>query len=446
MVLLIVVPIVVQNGITNFVNLLDNLMVGRMGTEEMSGVAIVNQLIFVFNLCIFGGFSGAGIFTAQYNGMDDAQGIRNTFRFKILLGIVMTAIALIVFLTAGNSLIKMYLNDSASSGSNERVLAYGNAYLRIMFVGLLPFAFVQAYSSTLRECGETLFPMIAGIVAVTVNLVFNWLLIFGHCGFPRMGVEGAAIATVLSRFVEMALVVCRTHTCRDRYPFARELYSTMKIPSELVRRIVKTGSPLLINEALWSAGMAFLTQCYSMRGLNAVAGFNIANTVINLFNVVLYSMGNTVGIIIGKLLGAGKQEEAVDTDRKLIAFSVMLCCGVSLLLMSVSSVFPAIYNTNDEAKSIAKSIIIVAAVFLPTEAFKNATYFTLRSGGRTWITFAFDSCFVWTVSVPIAFCLSRFTSLSVSALYICVSSGGMIKVFIGYYLVKKRVWLNNIVS
>lgn len=444
MVLLIAVPIMIQNGITNFVSFLDNIMVGRIGTEEMSGVSIVNQLVFVYNLCIFGGFSGAGIFTAQYDGMGDNEGIRATCRFKLILGAIVTVLAFIILLPFGEKLIKLYLNEG-SDGDLEKTLEYGLTYLKVVIWGLPLYTIVQAYASTLRECGETVLPMKAGVIAVVVNLVFNYFLIYGKYGFPKMGVAGAAVATVLSRVVEFLIVFFWTENHTQQFPFAQGLMYSMKVPKNIAGQIIKVGSPLLLNETLWSAGMAMLTQCYSMRGLNSVAGFNISGTVINVFKVVFLAMGNSVGIIVGQLLGAGKMEEAVDTDRKLIAFSVFLCIFVGTLMYITAPLFPAFYNTNDNARLIATQAIRLGAVFMIFDAYKNATYFTLRSGGRTWVTFLFDSCFVWVINVPIAFVLSRYTSLSSVGIFALVNVSDFLKIIIGTILVCKKVWLRNIV-
>ena len=204
MVLGVAMPIMIQNGITNFVSLLDNIMVGQVGTEQMSGVAIVNQLLFIYNLCIFGGVSGAGIFTAQYFGQGNDEGVRNTFRFKLWIGVILTAAAITIFLGAHEPLIRLYLTGDQGSQDMNATLAYGISYMKVMLVGLPPFLFVQLYASTLRECGETMLPMKAGITAVFVNLIFNYILIYGKFGAPQLGVVGAAVATVLSRYVEMA--------------------------------------------------------------------------------------------------------------------------------------------------------------------------------------------------------------------------------------------------
>lgn len=446
MVLAIAVPIMIQNGITNFVSLLDNIMVGQIGTEQMSGVAIVNQLIFVYNLCIFGGLSGAGIFTAQYFGQKDDEGVRHTFRFKIWMAVILTAAAILIFLAGGDSLIRNYLNGSSDGGDLAAALRYGKEYLWVMLAGLPAFMMVQIYASTLRECGETLVPMKAGIAAVLVNLVFNYLLIYGKLGFPSLGVVGAAIATVLSRYVEMAVVLVWTHSHKEKNPYIVGLYKTLRVPGYLVKRFIIKGSPLLLNETLWAAGQAVLMQCYSVRGLSVVAALNIANTIANLFNVVFIALGDSVAIVVGQQLGAGQMEEARDTDNKMIAFSVICCIGVALVMLMIAPFFPRLYNTTGDTRRLAAYLIMTQAVFMPQNAFLHAAYFTLRSGGKTLVTFFFDSVFVWCVSVPIAFILSRYTQLFVVLIFASVQIGDWIKCVIGFVLVKKGVWLQNIVS
>ncbi len=446
MVLMIAVPIMVQNGITNFVSLLDNIMVGQVGTEQMSGVAIVNQLMFVYNLCIFGGISGAGIFTAQYFGLNDQDGIRHTFRYKIWMGLILTAGAILLFLAGGQNLIQTYLSGNSDGGDLQAALMYGQQYLRVALLGLPAFMMVQVYASTLRECGETVVPMKAGILAVIVNLCFNYLLIYGKFGFPQLGVVGAAAATAISRYVEAVVVIVWTHSHRDRNPYITGIYRTMKVPLYLVKNFFIKGAPLLVNETLWAAAMAMLTQCYSVRGLNVVAGMNIANTINNVFNVVFIALGDSVAIIVGQLLGAEKMKEARDTDNKMIAFSVACCTLVAIVMFLIAPYFPRLYNTTDQARELAARFIMVQAAFMPQNAFLHAAYFTLRSGGKTIITFLFDSVFIWCVSVPIAFCLSRYTGLYVVWIFVMVQIGDWIKCIIGFILVKKGVWIQNIVN
>lgn len=445
-VLTIAVPMMIQNGITNFVGLLDNIMVGQIGTAQMTGIAIVNQLLLVFNLAIFGALSGAGIFGAQFAGKGDYTGVRHTFRYKICLSLGLVAIGICVLLVCGNSLIGLYLQGGGSAVDAEETLNYGRQYLFAMLFGLLPFAIEESYASTQRECGETVIPMVAGLAAVFVNLALNYLLIFGKFGFPQLGVVGAAIATVISRYVQMLIVILWTHTHSMKMPFIIDVYKKMTIPGRLVADITKKGSPLMLNEIMWSAGMATLMQCYSIRGLEIMAGMNISSTITNLFNIVFMAMGGAVSIMVGQLLGAGKTEEARDVDAKLIAFSVASCVVIGGILVVLAPLFPRFYNTEDAVKALAVNFIRIGAVCMPMYAFMHASYFTLRSGGKTLITFAFDSVYLWTISIPLAFCLSRFTSLPIIPLYLVCQLIDLIKCAVGFILVKKGVWINNMVE
>lgn len=446
MVLLVAIPIMIQNGITNFVSLMDNIMVGQIGTEQMSGVAIVNQLMFVYNICIFGAVSGAGIFGAQFYGKGDHQGVRDAFRFKIVVCSVLSIVGILVFRFAGGNFVSLFLHEGSDAGDIATTFKFAKLYIVAVIPGMIPYAISQSYTQTLRETGETILPMKAGIIAVLTNLVLDYILIFGKLGFPALGVVGAAVATVIARFIECLVVVMWTHRHADRNKFIKGAYRNFQVPAALAGQIVLKGTPLLLNETLWAAGMAFLVQCYSTRGLEVVAGMNISNTVANLFNVVFIAMGSAIAIIIGQLLGAGKMKEAQETDRKMILFSVVLCFVIGLFMMILAPLFPRIYNTTDTVKNLATRFIMVASACMPLYAFMHATYFTLRSGGKTIITFLFDSVYVWVVDIPLALVLTRFTNLPILPIYISCQLIEIIKCGIGFILVKKGVWLNNMVA
>lgn len=446
MVLAIAVPVMVQSGITQFVSLLDNLMVGRIGTEEFGGVAIANQLIFVFNLCIFGGLSGAGIFSAQFSGKNDVDGMRHVLRFKLYFVIAASVLGILILHFFGSPLISLFLHEGSEEGDLVKTLNFGLDYLKIMLIGLPLYAVSQCYASSLKETGETFIPMIGSGTAVLVNLAFNYILIFGKFGFPIMGVKGAAIATVLSRVVELAIIAIWAHTHTKRFGFFSKLYSSFRVPKALTFDIIKKGSPLMFNELLWSMGMSTLTACYSMRGLATVNALNISSTVSNLFNVVFMAIGSSIAIIVGNLLGAGKFEEARDTDRKIITMSVLGCFIFGSLLAVSAKYIPNLYETTDEVKSLATSFLLICAVSMPFNAFTHGCYFTLRSGGQTKITMAFDSCFVWVICIPLAYCLANFTSIPIIPMFIICTATELIKCVIGYFFVKSDRWVKNIVN
>lgn len=372
--------------------------------------------------------------------------MRHVLRFKLYFVIAASVLGILILHFFGSPLISLFLHEGSEEGDLVKTLNFGLDYLKIMLIGLPLYAVSQCYASSLKETGETFIPMIGSGTAVLVNLAFNYILIFGKFGFPVMGVKGAAIATVLSRVVELAIIAIWAHTHTKRFGFFSKLYSSFRVPKALTFDIIKKGSPLMFNELLWSMGMSTLTACYSMRGLATVNALNISSTVSNLFNVVFMAIGSSIAIIVGNLLGAGKFEEARDTDRKIITMSVLGCFIFGSLLAVSAKYIPNLYETTDEVKSLATSFLLICAVSMPLNAFTHGCYFTLRSGGQTKITMAFDSCFVWVICIPLAYCLANFTSIPIIPMFIICTATELIKCVIGYFFVKSDRWVKNIVN
>ena len=442
----VALPIMLQNGITQFVGMLDNIMVGRVGTVEMTGVSIANVLLFVFHLAIFGAVSGAGIFGAQFFGKGDMDGVRHAFRFKLLECAVLVVLGVAVFLLFGRNLMELYLRGEGKTENIEGSLRFGQSYLRIMLLGLPAFALAQCCAGTFRESGQTVPPMVAGLVSVGVNFVCNWLLIFGKLGLPRLGSDGAAIASVISRTVEAGVVLLWAYRKPDKTPFFRGAFRSLRVPLKLAGQIARRGAPLILNETLWSLGQALLMQSYSIRSYDVVSATNIAFTLGNVCNVAFIAMGAAIGILVGQHLGAGRVEEAKDADRKLIVFTELVCLFFAGLMASVSGLFPRLYNTEPQIRRLAASFILINACLMPVNAYANAAYFTLRSGGKTFVTFLFDSVFTCLVTAPTAYLLSRFTTLPITWLFLCCQGVEVIKCVVGFFLIRSGVWIQTIVK
>lgn len=445
-VLALAIPMMIQSGITNAVNLVDNLMVGSLGTESMTAVSIAGQLIFVFNLAVFGGLSGPGIYSAQYYGQGNDEGVKNVFRLKWLITLAIVIIGGSLFFFFGDNMLMLYLQGEESGIDSKLTLSLSMDYLMIMLIGLLPFGITQIYAGSLRETGESIKPMVAGISSVVADVVFNYILIYGKLGMPALGVRGAAIATVIARFVELAVVVIWSHAKVKNHKFLIGIYKKLLIPVDMAKSIIIKGLPIFLNEFLWAGGIAVMTQCYSTRGLPIVAGTNISNALCNLLNVVFIAMGNAVGIIIGQLLGASEYEKAKVNSLKLMKFTGAVCIALTVILVITANYFPLLYDTTDEVRYYGKMFIIITALFFPVQGYLNALYFTLRSGGKTVITFLFDSVYTWILPVPVAFILCKFTPLSIYWIFIIIQSADIIKVIIGYQLIRKGVWVTNLVS
>ena len=445
-VLRMVVPMILQNLVTNFVSMIDNIMVGQIGTEQMSGVSIVNQFIFVFNITLFGAVSGPGIFGAQFFGKKDAEGQKQTVRFRVMICAAIFVTGALILGLFDEQLISLFISKDDPADKIALTMASGKAYMSIMIIGLIPFSLGQPYASVIRECHETTVPMVASMSAVGVNLVLDYGLIFGKLGMPEMGVRGAAIATVIAKFIEAAVMIIWAHTHPDKNRYITGLYKSFRIPRKLMADMTKKGLPLLFNEFLWAAGVSIIAQCFSVRGLDVVAARNISGTITNLFGAVYIQLGACISIIVGAELGANRLEEARATDDKMRFFSVAATSLLMIIIIPLAKLFPLLYNTEESIRSLAAYMIIIQAIAMPMWSYTNACYFTLRSGGRTGLTFMFDFLFTWLLVIPMSFALSYFSKMDIHPMYALITFSEMIKVVIGYFMVRSGIWINNIVN
>jgi Na+-driven multidrug efflux pump len=363
----------------------------------------------------------------------------------VIIGAFVVLLSMLIFKFFGENLIMLFLHGD-NQADIDATLQYGLDYLSVAMWSLVPFGVCQVYVSTMRETGQTLIPMKAGIAAVIVNIALNYVMIFGKLGFPMLGVRGAALATICARCVECCIVIIWLHRHSEQNEFINGIFRSFCIPPRLFLNILIKCIPLMINEALWAGGVAMLNQCYSTRGLDAVAGINICSTLTNVFNVFFIAVGEAIAIMIGQLLGAGKLKEARHADTILCVYSVVGSALLSMIMAICAPFFPLLYNTSNDVRGLATGFITVMVFLLPVQAFTNAAYFTLRSGGNTLITFIFDGAYMWCFAVPMAFLITRYTAMPIISVYAICQSLEIIKAVIGFVLVKKGVWLNKIVD
>jgi putative MATE family efflux protein len=334
------------------------------------------------------------------------------------------------------------LHSGGSEGDLELTLAYGKDYLVIFVIGLIPYALSQAYASTLRETGETVIPMYSSVIALVCNCVLNGVFIFAL----SMGVRGAAIATVISRFVELIYIIAMTHIKHERFAFIEGAYRSFRLPRALMFNIAIRGMPLILNECLWSVAMTMRNQAYSIRGLDVVAAVNIASVIVNLASVVYISCGSSIAIIVGAELGAGDIEKARDSAWKLLAFSIMCAAVTSVVMAVVAPFFPLVYDTSDTVRSIATYMTLISALYLPFDAISHAAYFTVRSGGNVAVTFLMDCGFMWAVVVPVVMCIAHLTSLDIFAFYLIGQGTAILKPIAGIILLCRGKWARQLVG
>lgn len=446
-VIAIAIPIMLQQGISSFVNILDTLMIGNYDTNAMAGLSIANQLFFIVNILTIGAMGTAGIYLTQYFGSHNQVGMRDSFRLKLWIGLGICLLASFVFFFFGSPLIETFLTNPESIEEKNAILGYSHEYLLLLLFTLVPFVVSQAYSSSLRETGETIKPLIGGVIGVGVNALLNLWLIFGGLGVPSLGVLGAAIATITARFCEMFFLVIVTHRNKDKYIFIQNAYKSIKVPGNLLKNVLVKGAPLIFNEFMWSLGMTVLLNLYSVRGTTVLNAFSISNTTTNLFYIVFGAMATATSVMVGQKLGAGELEEAVDNDRKLIVFSCIVCLAFGIILACIAPFIPHLYkDASVDARELATQFMLVIAVCMVIFAFNSECFYTLRAGGVTFVTFLFDSLFIWVVAITSCYFLIHYTDFNIVLIYFIVQILELVKSVIGFALIKSKIWVKNLVT
>ncbi len=430
-------PLVLQQLITTSVQLVDNVMVGKLGESSIGAVSVINQLYFIVILVTFGAYAGAGIFTSQFFGSGNHDKLKQTFRFKLITGFMIATLALIIFTLFGENLIRLFT-------SNPETIKQGLAYLNIARWSAFPWVISVAISNTFREMSITKPLLYISIVAIITNTLLNFLLIFGLFGFPALGVTGAALATFISRFVELGLMIMLL--MKKGSLFSTKMTQVMHIQPKLLKSMIIMSIPLTLNELLWSTGQTAFLHAYSTRGDSALAALNISGAISQLVFVTFGGIATAVAVLVGNTLGKNALDEAKENAKKLIAFSVFIAIIAGFILFILSFFILNIYDVAEATKDIARFNIRINALFIPVYSFNVALFFTLRSGGDTKSTFMIDSGYMWIVAVPIAMVLAYFTDLKVTMMFLMIQSLDLPKMFFGLSRFKKEHWVKNLAS
>ena len=401
--LYLALPMIVQNAITNLVSFLDNIMVGQLGTEQMSGVAIVNQLIFVYNLAIFGAVSAASIFGAQYYGKRNHKGHMYSFRFKLYAALLVTGLTILLFLTCGDNLISLYLTDTAGDGATDVALGYGLQYLGIMVVGLVPFAVNQAYATNIKETGQTMVPLVASFVAVGSNALLDYLLIFGIGPFPKMGIEGAALATGLGQVVTLVLYLAFYFT----RPLPVKIHKSCHVDRAMVGRLYAVGIPATLNMALPSLLITALNGILSAYSQVYVVVLGIYYKL----QTFLYLPAN--GIIQGMRPLIGYNYGAGETKRvhRLFADTLYLSLGIMLFGTVYCQIFPdsliALFSSNPETIQAGGMALRIISLGFLVSSVSITSSGALEGLGKGTPSLIISLCRYTIIIIPAAFILSR---------------------------------------
>ncbi len=434
-VITVAIPLMLQQLVTSSLNLVDNLMIGQLGDAALGGVATSNRFFMVALFALIGILSASAVFIAQYFGAKDQENMKQTFRFSIVTSVLVTLVFFTIAYFNPLAVLTFFTDD-------PMILAEGTKYITIAAFSILPFALTGSIASAMRAVGETKIPLYVGIFAVSVNVVLNYALIFGHFGFPAMGITGAAIATVTSRVIEaMILLVIMKHRV---FHFSTRLVDLFLISAKNIKKISLKALPLTTNEILWSFGMATLFKFYATRGPEVIAGISIASTTADLFFVLFGGMSVATTIMISQPLGANQLDVAKKHGYQMLGFSTMLAVIFGMAMFGASFFVPLLYNVSDASQHIAATMLRIMSVMFWIYMGTAECYFILRAGGDMKSTLMMDAGFMWVINIPVVGLVAYLTQFNIFVLYLVGQSTDFIKLAFAYRLVKKEKWINNL--
>lgn len=434
----IALPITIQYFVLNSLNAIDVVMIGQLGDTSVAGVGLANELFFLLSLMIFGISSGGSIFAAQFWGKKDIPSLHKVLGMTLLGGVLGGVFFTLVALLFPETALSIYTEDT-------EVIALGSLYLRTVGFFFIPWAITSTYAAILRSTQNVRLPMLVSVTAVILKTGLNYLLIFGNLGFPALGVRGAAISTLIARLLECVGMLAVAYLLKT--PAAARLKEMFSIDLGFLKKFLKTTLPVVFNEILWSLGITTYMAVYARIGTQAVAAVNIAHTIENLAFVFFMGIGNACAIMVGNKIGAGEEKTAFEYGKYTIRVSILIAVLLGLVLIAASGSILSLYNISEQARSFARSIMIIAGLVLWIRA-SNMTVFVgvLRSGGDTRYALITELFSMWGVGVPLAFLSAFVLHLPVYWVYLIVISDEAVKFVVGLRRVYSKRWINNLVS
>lgn len=440
----IAIPIILQNLMQTFVNMLDTIMVGQLGAAEIAAVGLGNQIFFMLNMILFGISSGGAIFITQFWGKKDLDGIHKTMGIMLTFSTIVSLIFCIAALIIPEILIGFYSKD-------EVVIQFGAKYLRAVAPSYVIMAIGFPFQLAFRSTEHVHLPMICTGISFAVNAIFNYILIFGFSfdlfgiifSLNGMGVTGAAVATVIARTLETFLLIAISYS--KKFEAAGKIQSFFKFDRYFVYRFIKIALPVLFNETFWGMGITIENAIFSHIGTDAIAAFNITGTISQLTWVFFIGSGNATGIILGKKIGEGKTEETRLYANKFAWFLPLCAIGIGFLLYPLSFLLPYLFNVEPEILKTAQNMLYVLICFYPFNAF--GMYFIVgfcRAGGDTKFAAFHDIFWMWAIAIPLGIVAAFTFKFSPEAVYFCLLTEGAMKTIWGLSRLKSGKWLKDI--
>ncbi len=435
---ILMLPMALKELISSLTNLIDTIMIGRLGDASIAAIGIGNQVYFLFTVFLFGISCGAGVFSSQFWGKQDIPKMRKILGLNLLLAMGLALVFIFAAVTFPVQIFNAF--KAAPEALNE-----GVTYLRIVCIGYFATAITTAFDSSVCCSEKAALPFIVRAIGLLVNVVLNWILIFGRLGAPAMGVKGAAVATVIARFSELAVMLSAVYSRKMiQAALFKELFT---IPKEIVVKFFKTSSAVILNEMAWALGTTAYSWVFARISPEAIVVITIVQNIERLMLVFFHGGGNAGGVFIGKAVGAGNYEEAYEYGKRLAVLSVITSVVLSLIFIAARPIILMPYQVSAEVYNQSMNLLAVVAVMMNIKALTFLLIVgVFRNGGNPGAAFLIDIGCVWLVGVPMVTLGGLVLHLPLLISYAMMCSEEIVKVIISVTYFKKKKWMRNVVS
>lgn len=437
---MIALPVAMQGMLNTVVNLVDNLMIGSLGSTAIASVGLANKVFFVFSLLVFGVNSGSGVLAAQFWGNKDVKNIRKVLGLALALAVTGSVVFMVPACVKPRLLMRIFTTSEAS-------ISMGAAYLAVAAFSYPCTAVTNTYVAMLRAVNRVKEPVMISCAAIVTNVCFNYILIFGKLGAPAMGVTGAALATLIARVVEVVLIFSVVYL--GKTPLACGLKELFGWSRAFLKKFFITALPVIINEFIWGLGTTIYSMAYGRMGDDAVAAITIATTIQDMVVVLFQGLSAATAVILGNEMGAGQLKRAEVYGKYFFILQFLVTAVTALLCVSLRWKFIALYQPgiSDGVAEAVSRCIMVFAIFAPFRMFNYVNVVgVLRSGGDTAMCLFIDTSGVWFIGIPLAFIGGLILKQPIHIVYGMVTLEEVYKAVIGYIRYRQKKWLRNLAT
>lgn len=440
-----IAPVVIQQIMLAISSYVDNVMVNSYNTIAYTGVSTANRFMFILNFFWFGIGGGLTVFISQYYGAKNKEKIVGFIQLGLFITIIIGAISIVIVYFLGPVILRLLIRDGPTK---QQSITYGITYLKYLSFGSIFWLFNVILGNTYRGIKRTYVPLIGGAIAISINIFLNAIMINGLWGFPELGTKGAAIATVISKFISNVVLVC-IGLIKPKYNLIKQIFKKIYFNLNDLLSYIKKGSPIILNELLWALGMLLLSLFTTRGNEEWINIFNYSQNITDLFLVLFSGVSTGVLLFVGSALGEGDFKKAKDYSHKLFGLFILSAIMVLILLVLLSPALILIFTKGNINYIWHQTyyLILIGTPFVLIYGANNFYYFTLRAGGETLRAFLIDQLPTYVIAIPLAFFLGYMEpkwKLGLLLIFFITKLSEIIKLVFAYSYYKKDTWVNDI--